>query len=64
MTTLNNFAIWLNTEETEAEKFFRLAVVEIGHDSKMVEYWRGYADAMTNAQAAYYGPTPLESEGN
>ena len=62
MTTLNNYAIWLNTEEADAENFYRLAVVEIGHDSKTAEYWRGYADAMTNAQAAYYGPTPLEGE--
>ena len=64
MSNLDAYGQWITKEETDAERFLRLAVVEIGHDSKMAEYWRGYADAMANAAAAYYGPTPLDGEAN
>ncbi len=56
MNNLDKFAIWLQREQQDAEAF--------GDEAKTAperEYWRGYYEAMTNANATYYGPTPLDS---
>lgn len=52
---LDKFAIWLQREEQDADAFR-----EEAKTSPEAEYWRGYGEAMINAQATYYGPTPLE----
>lgn len=57
MNKLDKFAIWLQREEQDADSFR-----EEAKTTPEAEYWRGYAEAMINAQATYYGPTPLQEE--
>lgn len=57
--TLDKFALWLEREETNASEYHRGN--KIANDTERAAYWEGYADAMTNAAATYYGPTPLDS---
>lgn len=59
MNKLDKFATWLTREENDADSFREQAKT-----ATEAEYWRGYAEAMINAAAAYYGPTPLEEEEN
>lgn len=63
---------WLTNEIKEAEKELDLlhTVRQNGPSAKKrdtsywlnISYWQGYFDAMNNAAAAYYGPTPLEGD--
>ena len=57
MSNLDKFAIWLQREEQDAEAF-----QDEAKTASEREYWRGYGEAMSNAAAAYYGPTPLDEE--
>lgn len=58
MTTKDPGLAWLEREHaTAAAEFY-------GEAADISAYWQGYADAMTNAMAALYGPTPLEEEEN
>lgn len=61
------FLQWAENEIKEAERELDwLAVVrKNGHSASTerdISYWQGYFDAMNNAAAACYGPTPLEGE--
>lgn len=62
MNNLDEFAQWLNDQEAAAEKY--LDEARQHGETASAQYWVGYGDAMANAAAAYYGPTPLDSEGN
>lgn len=53
----------LTDEETNAAAFLYQAEQE--RDAVAAAYWEGYQDAINNAAALIYGPTPLdESERN
>ena len=69
MTTKDPGLAWLEREETTANgEYQRIAALEKkqGYSDALLsmerKYWEGYANAMTNAMAALYGPTPLEEE--
>jgi hypothetical protein len=56
MTTKDPGLAWLEREHaTAAAEFY-------GETEDIRAYWQGYADAITNAMAALYGPTPLLGE--
>lgn len=53
----------LDQEQATASEYHRGN--KIAGNTEAAAYWEGYADAMTNAAALVYGPTPLdESERN
>lgn len=53
----------LETEQRNAEEYSDRCKAK-GYDL-LANYWEGYKDAMTNAAALIYGPTPLdETERN
>lgn len=52
----------LETEERNAEAYAEEAR-KWGLE-KEAAYWEGYQDAITNASALIYGPTPLDGEAN
>lgn len=62
---MSNYSDWLKAEEATAEEEFT-ALIWHGDNGGDPEdainraYWEGYVNAMTNALAAYHGPTPLE----
>ena len=65
----NLFIQWAENEIKEAEREldWLAAVRAHGHsvsNESHISYWRGYFDAMNNAAAACYGPTPLNREEN
>ena len=56
MTTKDPGLAWLERELALASTQF------YGETLDIRSYWQGYANAITNAMAALYGPTPLEEE--
>lgn len=66
---MTTYAERLEKELQDANEFFRQAEQreeeneysdEGWLDGMERKYWEGYADALNNALALYYGPTPLE----
>jgi hypothetical protein len=60
----DQFLAFLQWEETNATQY---AAEELARDNRpavalpmTADYWRGYADAVANALAAYAGPTDLD----
>jgi hypothetical protein len=68
MTTKDPGLAWLYQEEVTAYREYehaadieKLSGYKID-DTMTRKYWQGYHDAVINAMAALYGPTPLEEE--
>ena len=69
MSNLDEYGLWLNTEMHTAERELDWLAIKAAtayslENDKEKSYWRGYYDAMNNAAAACYGPTPLDGEAN
>ena len=69
MTTKDPGLAWLELEEATASAAYQeAAALEEEQDysdalqSMERKYWEGYSDAIINAMAALYGPTPLPGE--
>lgn len=64
----DQFLAFLQWEEKNATAYYEEELLREktgNYDGTMhalgSDYWQGYADAVTNALAAYAGPTPLET---
>lgn len=68
MTDRNSGLMWLEIEETTAYGAYENAAATEQANGYTIEdtmerkYWEGYHNAVINAMAALYGPTPLPGE--
>jgi hypothetical protein len=68
MTTRDNGLLWLEIEENTAYSEYENAEATERANGYTIEdtmerkYWEGYHNAVINAMAALYGPTPLPGE--
>lgn len=60
MNNQDKYAQWLQNEQKNALAYYQEAMKHA--TLAEANYWAGYGDSALNAEAAYWGPTPLEQD--